>query len=218
MKQSKKQFESNKPSTSSNLQITHGHSVNVSPTALFVNPTASHQKHSFIAYSSENSDSDIDIMTPDVSTIKPSTVKYNTTKFGTGYSSSEPGVNAGSSVVASSNRKSALSVLNESLSMTRSITTAPGIVQSTNVIQNEPDDSFIVRIQRRFTSEGSSSELALSTTVPHMLDSLQAEQVDGSHDKKKKKKRKKKRLRDDDLVSTVFDDGSQVRIKLKLHK
>ena len=217
MKQSKKQFESNKPSTSSNLQITHGHSVNVSPTALFVNPTASHQKHSFIAYSSENSDSDIDIMTPDVSTIKPSTVKYNnTTKFGTEYTSS--GVNAGSSVVASSNRKSALSVLNESLSMTRSITTAPGIVQSTNVIQNEPDDSFIVRIQRRFTSEGSSSELALSTAAPHMLDSLQAEQVDGSHDKKKKKKRKKKRLRDDDLVSTVFDDGSQVRIKLKLHK
>ncbi|XP_064393916.1 uncharacterized protein LOC135341310 isoform X3 [Halichondria panicea] len=224
MKQSKKQFETNQPSSSSNLQITHGHSVNVSPTALLVNPTASEQKHSIIAYSSENSDSDIDIMTHDVNIIRPSTVKYNTTKLGTGYTSNEPGgVNIGSSVVASSNRKSAFSVLNESLSMTGSINTTPGIVPSiatnVNVIQNEPDDSFVVRIQRCFTSEGNSSnELAVTTTAPGNTLSSQAEQVDGGHDKKKKKKRKKKRMRDEDLVSTVFDDGAQVRIKLKLHK
>ncbi len=223
MKQPKKQFETNQPSSSSNLQITHGHSVNVSPIALFVNPTASEQKHSIIASSSENSDSDIDIMTHDVNIVRPSTVKYNTTKLGTGYTSSEGGVNIGSSVVASSNRKSALSVLNENLSRTGSINTTPGIVPSiatnVNVIQNEPDDSFVVRIQRCFTSEGNSSnELAVTTTAPGNTLSSQAEQVDGGHDKKKKKKKKKKRMRDEDLVSTVFDDGAQVRIKLKLHK
>ncbi len=77
-------------------------------------------------------------------------------------------------------------------------------------VPGQGNESLVVHIPKRLASESSANE----------LDHIFAET--GSHDKssKKKKRKKKKRKKDDTFTgsSTVIDDGSQVKIKLKLHK
>ncbi len=86
---------------------------------------------------------------------------------------------------------------------------------------SQDTDSLVIHIPKKLTqSENSRNELDFPTTAPLQTQSNQASTDSHNKSSKKKKKKKKKKLRDDDFSgsSTVIDDGSQVKIKLKLPK